>query len=492
MSLIPVELRANPVEVAGRTMRELALPGRVTVGLTGYGRIDGGGISVVGQGRQMAAVGVTRLERRGDRIWGVPCRGRGPVPVGLSMSFSVHTGFMPNGPVGTYRSGSFAAPVSGKVNFMGDVDNYLQVDGVTALSYGSGADVRSYSKRVVAGQVIRWAAVNTGGFAGGSFTVWFDEDMVWSVGSDQPPRKHSYVFPLRKGETIIFTNPFPESHRVRVTGLLPSGGAVGWVSQASDSRARGVAVADKVYLGAYETTEFFRVSESYNVPLAKLLTRANQPVGDADRVDEEWDVPRGGRFFIESGSASSLMSARFLDVVAGPILQAPLSAAKAGAIQALEWAAAGSGVPWRLVEASARAGSWVRRNGWVEYTRRIRFVAGAGTTRAVAVDEAGEVLTPSGFGAAEWLAGDWMVWDDEEPAPVDVSDWVFSGGAQTIAFAVAAAAVTSGESSGGGSPEGLGGEGSPLASLGEGFVYRQDGVDILVPAQDINGDSWRP
>jgi len=185
MSLIPSTLRADPQVITGRTMRELATPGRVTVGLAYVGPLAGmvsvGGVAQATLANAPGAVAVTRLQNRGGRIFGVPCRGVGavqsaPPPTG----FSVDLGARPNAAIGVYRTGTFTAPVTGTMTLTGGPDNYLTLNGAIVLSYGEGAPRQYYSQQVTAGQVFNWAAVNTGGFAGGHFTVTFSGGNAWT------------------------------------------------------------------------------------------------------------------------------------------------------------------------------------------------------------------------------------------------------------------------------------------------------------------------
>lgn len=67
---------------------------------------------------------------------------------------------------------------------------------------------------------------------------------------------------------------------------------------------------------------------------------------------------------------------------------------------------------WPQVQAVAKAGSPVRRAAWsgASSGARIVYVAGAGTTRAVAVYRsagADDVVTAATFAAADRLADDW-------------------------------------------------------------------------------------
>lgn len=110
------------------------------------------------------------------------------------------------------------------------------------------------------------------------------------------------------------------------------------------------------------------------------------------------------------------------------------------AVRALAWAQ--TGLPWwGPIDAGARAGLWVRRSVWAS-GRKVRFEAGAGTERAVAVTESGARVTTGDFTAEDFLAGDWLFADTVgEPSPIDVTDWVFSGPSGSVAFAVVGSEV---------------------------------------------------
>lgn len=101
------------------------------------------------------------------------------------------------------------------------------------------------------------------------------------------------------------------------------------------------------------------------------------------------------------------------------------------------------GLPWwGATDAAARAGVWVRRAAWADPLRQIRFEAGAGTTRAVAVQAVtGQVgaaprVATDDFGAAEFLAEDWMILSTVDPAPIDCTDFVFDGPPGSVPFFV--------------------------------------------------------
>jgi len=76
-------------------------------------------------------------------------------------------------------------------------------------------------------------------------------------------------------------------------------------------------------------------------------------------------------------------------------------------------------MPWfGGAEISAEAGIPVWRKGWAAAAKHVVYTAGAGTVRAVAVRENGNVVTPDDFGAGEFLAEDWIVGGIPEPINV--------------------------------------------------------------------------
>lgn len=352
MSVIPEVLRREPKEATeGRSVRALAgVPGRVTVGLAGFGTLSVAGVSVAGVAREPVAVAVTRLEWRGDRVWGVPCRGVGPVQA------EVRTGY--------------------------------------TVAAGAGGMAR-------------------------------------------------------------LVNPFTlDKVRVRVQGSQDASGGGRWWPDAESERWPWTKPAP----GSVQP---------------KLIANNSRSGGNYAIVDELWEVPRGALFALSGGLYGVTMTLIF-DVPGGVYDWRP-------AVAALAWAASGAGAPWwGSIAATARAGSWVRRVSWEDWARRVRYVAGAGTARAVAVDQSGAVLTPESFGGAEWLATDWQVVGTAEPMPVDVTDWVFSGPPDAVAWAVEGSA-TPGESTGPESPSD-GVDGVPPSS-GDYVRMSRDGVAQWVPVQ---------
>ena len=117
------------------------------------------------------------------------------------------------------------------------------------------------------------------------------------------------------------------------------------------------------------------------------------------------------------------------------------------AVAALEWMDVGQ--PWQgYIWEAARAGARVTRQAWGDATRTLHYVAGAGTTRAVAVREGGAVATVVDFAGAEWLAEDWLVVGGQR-FPVDVTDWLLDGPAWSVPFAVSSLVPVVGPGDGG-------------------------------------------
>jgi hypothetical protein len=164
------------------------------------------------------------------------------------------------------------------------------------------------------------------------------------------------------------------------------------------------------------------------------------------------------------------------------------------AIAELRWIL--GGMPWwGGAWESALAGQWVRRAAWPDITQAVRYAAGAGTTRAVAVRESGNRVSTADFGAAEFLAEDWELLDgNAEPSQVDVTDWVFAVSGNTGVRGAAFAVVVQP----GGGPGDGGGPTTPppttgLPQTGEGFVYLRNGTPTLVRARKLSDESlWRP
>jgi hypothetical protein len=111
---------------------------------------------------------------------------------------------------------------------------------------------------------------------------------------------------------------------------------------------------------------------------------------------------------------------------------------------------------WPEVRPSAKLGQWVRRWSWPT-SRRLTYMAGAGTTRAVAMieDPTGlRVAQAADFGRAEFLAHDWIVVptaetenppdparppepedpDDTQPTPPPVGDYALTSSNGVLAW----------------------------------------------------------
>jgi hypothetical protein len=148
-----------------------------------------------------------------------------------------------------------------------------------------------------------------------------------------------------------------------------------------------------------------------------------------------------------------------------------------------------SGLPWwGGAEPAARQGRWVRRAGW--FSRRLRYTAGDGTTRAVAVDQDGAPITTDGFGPEEFFAQDWEMADGGEPQLVDITDAFFSLG--TLPEVVVRTATDP-------APDSTSQPSEPslqsisVPAAGEGFVYFRSGRTTLVPARRAGTlEVWRP
>ena len=94
---------------------------------------------------------------------------------------------------------------------------------------------------------------------------------------------------------------------------------------------------------------------------------------------------------------------------------AQLSAGRIGDASALVAPEQTGRLWWDGAELLARSGLWVRRKSWTDGTRRIRYEAGAGTVRGVAVLRSSAVATRAvladEFGTAEFCASDWVLAD---------------------------------------------------------------------------------
>lgn len=374
MSLIPADLRKNPQTEVVRSVRELAvISGRVTVGLAGFGSLAVSGLAVAGLARQPVALAVTRLERRGERIWGVPCRGVGAVQPEIATHYPL------------------TAIAGGSVQFTNPIP-------------------------------AEWARVSVWGSA--------DASGGGTWGPALPP-----------GSRRVLVPRFRE-----------------------DGRRIAAAIVIEPPLPA-------------DWPVPRRISSNTRSGGNYLIVDEVWEVPRGAVYSLTGGLYGVSMSLSF-QVIGGLYDWRP-------AVDSLSWAGTGVGAPWwGSIAATARDGSWVRRNAWDDWGRRIRYVPGAGTTRAVAVDQDGAVLTPDGFGAQEFLATDWTIVGAGEPAPMDVTDWVFSGPAAAVPFVVHAGGE---EAEGSANPVLAGGSAEPSPPAAGDYVrMSRDGVAQWAPVKTFS------
>jgi hypothetical protein len=211
-------------------------------------------------------------------------------------------------------------------------------------------------------------------------------------------------------------------------------------------------------------------------------------------------VSVGGMEFIADPGAWVAVGAAWLEVFAGELWGIPVvgrGMSREAAIADLSIIMAS--MPWfGGAEARARSGAWVRRASWSDPARAVRFEAGLGSTRAVAVTQAAAVVTPSDFTAAEFLAADWRTLDDTAaPVLVNLSSWNFTAEVGT-AFAIVADPATVVPAPGGGTvvapPTTGDGPLTPgsFPSGAGGFVYLQNGAFRLVPGKTVTGDPWTP
>lgn len=249
----------------------------------------------------------------------------------------------------------------------------------------------------------------------------------------------------------VVTNPFDEAATVVVTGAVDD----------------------------YVTLNGRRVGQT-----SGNLTTVNETMSAAARGTIAWTLqnPSGG---FAGGDLTFRFSAGGRDVVPISVLNAEQ------AIPALDTEIVllyGSTTAWwPLGEALAMAGTWMRRRSWADINKRIRFVAGAGTTPAVLVvidasRTTAEPVLSSDFGAGEFLATDWETWAVGDAPAVDVSDFRFEERAtpgEGFFFAVDGTA----------DPGGGGGPGDPPAPPTTGIDevrMRRNGVEQWVPVQPFS------
>ena len=162
------------------------------------------------------------------------------------------------------------------------------------------------------------------------------------------------------------------------------------------------------------------------------------------------------------------------------------------AVAALRWR--WSGLPWwNGAQIAALAGTPVARRSWTDPARTVRYIPGEGTSRAVAVDHTGNVLTAATFGEAEYLGDDWYLAGSTiaEPPEVDISGLTLAGGTTFAVVRSQQSLIEEPPTPGGGSDATP--TGPTLPSTGSGVVYMRNGVVTLVPARRWDTQqTWTP
>ena len=477
--LIPANLR-SPVLKASGTARDIkslfaANLGAVTLGIACARAVPSvvevNGVRAAAAANASCAVGVTRLELRGGRIFGVPCAGVGaveqPTWVPPAAAIVQNTYFVYSTRVLPWvRPAPWINPMNAAADVVIEWTAGAQLysnmpPGVYRIPVGSIAPGASVDIFAV---VMEWLNVNLGYAA-----VYIEAGMLRATVplSISPVTESHYattsVLGAYGGRT--FTNPFPVAASVTVNVVSLS--EVFRFNVPVDGYQNGYPLSN--YPAGYQL-----IGGSYTLKLAagaSFYTEAiNRNIASWAPVDE---------FAVTvTFTPPSVIASPGYFIPAVPLWQtAPLR---------LEWATAG--LPWwGVIEAAAKAGQWVRRLGWVA-GRQVRYEAGVGTTRAVAVIADGSRVTTADFGIDEWGGDDWQIASDAEPPAIDVTDWIFTGPALagSVLFKVGGG--------GGGTPPVLPpGPGTPeLPGSGSGFVYMRDGETILVPAKDCEGREWTP
>jgi len=467
--LIPANLRA-PVLKASGTARDIkslfaANLGAVTLGIACARAVPSvvevGGVRAAAAANASCAVAVTRLELRAGRIFGVPCAGVGPVEqptwvppaaaIVQNANFVFSTRQLPwVQPAPWINSMNAAAVVV--IEWIAGAQLYSNMPPgvyripVGLVAPGAGVDIFAV--------VMEWLNVNLGYAA-----VYIESGILRATVplAISPVTESHYATTTTLGfyGGRTFTNPFPISVRVGVSVR---------VSEVFRFHVNGDGFVAGNELSSGDYTLTLAGGASFFVEAKNREISSWAPV-DEFAITVTFTPP---------------------PVIASPGYFIPAVPLWQTAPPRLEWASAG--LPWwGVIEAAAKAGQWVKRLGWAA-GRQVRYEAGAGTTRAVAVIADGSRVTTADFGLDEWGGEDWQIVSDAEPPAIDVTDWTFTGPARSgsVLFKV-------GES-GGGTPPVLppGPETPVLPRSGSGFVYMRDGEAILVPAKDCDGREWTP
>lgn len=292
--------------------------------------------------------------------------------------------------------------------------------GLAAVSAGAASSIR-----------IRRGGTDVGGVFGaaqypaalGISQVEVRGNRVWGVpcrgvGAKQALIQSGWSVAVSAGGSWSWSNPFTDGpHLVRIWGNSGYGNGGYSIPKDYETWRRVLAPDGSVQVEYY--TKKVPGSE-----LWEYVGRSPEPYGGG--ANDIWRVFPGATLSAYSPQWGFYGGISFLDV--------DTSLDWKPAVAALEWMDVGQ--PWQgYIWEAARAGGRVTRQAWGDGTRTLHYVAGAGTTRAVAVRESGAVATVADFAGADWLAEDWLVVGGQR-FPVDVTDWLLDGPAWSVPFAV--------------------------------------------------------
>lgn len=260
---------------------------------------------------------------------------------------------------------------------------------------------------------------------------------VWGVpcrgvGAKQALIQSGWSVSVSAGGSWSWSNPFTDGpHLVRTWGNSGYGNGGYSIPKDYETWRRVLAPDGSVQVEYY--TKKVPGSE-----LWEYVGRSPEPYGGGG-ANDIWRVFPGATLSAYSPQWGFYGGISFLDV--------DTSLDWKPAVAALEWMDVGQ--PWQgYIWEAARAGGRVTRQAWGDATRTLHYVAGAGTTRAVAVRESGAVATVADFAGADWLAEDWLVVGGQR-FPVDVTDWRLDGPAWSVPFAVSSLVPVVGPGDGG-------------------------------------------
>jgi hypothetical protein len=206
------------------------------------------------------------------------------------------------------------------------------------------------------------------------------------------------------------------------------------------------------------------------------------------------------------GYSAAFLTGTVVATWQGPQIQVPVVTTADAADQVSAISIAGTGVSWLTAQVWSKAGEWVRRQSWPDANKMLHHDAGAGSVRAIALikstaEPVARVVRNSEFGPAEYGALDWTLkFPPASGAELDLTDAMLAvDAAPWVFWKVPAIAATSG--TGTASPTAGGATSATAATAAtpatgaatpQGFVYRRNGTDILVPAKDVSGGDWQP